>query len=61
MVSLFGSGCVAQAKREMSLKIAVTCYAEFETPPNENVTAAEFKLKDPDGNAVDASERGWAV
>jgi hypothetical protein len=45
----------------MSLKIAVTCYAEFEPPPNENVTAAEFKLKDPDGNAVDVSEREWAV
>lgn len=34
--------------------------AEFEMP-NENVTAAEFKLKDPDGNALDVSERGWAV
>jgi hypothetical protein len=34
--------------------------AEFEIP-DENVTAAEFKLKDPDGNALDVSERGWAV
>ena len=60
-MSLCCSDCVAQAKREMSLTIALTYYAEFENPPNENVTAAEFKLKDPDGNAVDASERGWAV
>jgi hypothetical protein len=29
---------------------------EFEMP-NENVTAAEFKLKDPDGNALDVSEK----
>jgi hypothetical protein len=34
--------------------------AEFEMP-HENVTAAEFKLQDPDGNALDVSERGWAV
>ena len=60
MVSLCCSGRVAQARREMSLTIAVPRYAEFEMP-NENVTAAEFKLKDPDGNAVDVSERGWAV
>jgi catechol 2,3-dioxygenase-like lactoylglutathione lyase family enzyme len=33
---------------------------EFEMP-HELVTAAEFKLKDPDGNALDVSERGWAV
>ena len=44
----------------MSLTIAVPRDAEFEMP-NENVTTAEFKLKDPDGNAVDVSERGWAV
>jgi len=34
--------------------------AEFQMP-HENVTAAEFKVKDPDGNALDVSERGWKV
>jgi len=34
--------------------------AEFE-PPHENVTAAEFKFKDPDGNNFDVSKKGWAV
>jgi catechol 2,3-dioxygenase-like lactoylglutathione lyase family enzyme len=29
--------------------------------PGENVTAAEYKLKDPDGNWLDISERGWKV
>jgi catechol 2,3-dioxygenase-like lactoylglutathione lyase family enzyme len=33
---------------------------EIETP-TEGVTAAEYKLKDPDGNWLDISERGWKV
>jgi catechol 2,3-dioxygenase-like lactoylglutathione lyase family enzyme len=33
---------------------------EVETPA-EGVTAAEYKLKDPDGNWLDISERGWKV
>ena len=33
---------------------------EIETP-HEGVSAAEYKLKDPDGNWLDISERGWKV
>jgi len=29
--------------------------------PHEGVTFAEYKLKDPDGNPFDISEKGWAV
>lgn len=29
--------------------------------PHDNVTFAEYKLKDPDGNPFDISEKGWAV
>ena len=46
MVSLFGSGCVAQARREMSLTIAVPRYAEFEKP-NENVTPRSSSSRIP--------------
>lgn len=30
-------------------------------PPDEGVTFAEYKLKDPDGNTFDISEKGWQV
>lgn len=30
-------------------------------PPHDGVTFAEYKLKDPDGNTFDISEKGWAV
>lgn len=29
--------------------------------PHDSVTFAEYKLKDPDGNPFDISEKGWAV
>jgi catechol 2,3-dioxygenase-like lactoylglutathione lyase family enzyme len=29
--------------------------------PHDSVTFAEYKLKDPDGNTFDMSEKGWAV
>jgi len=29
--------------------------------PHEGVTFAEYKLKDPEGNTFDISEKGWAV
>jgi catechol 2,3-dioxygenase-like lactoylglutathione lyase family enzyme len=29
--------------------------------PHDNVTFAEYKVKDPDGNPFDISEKGWAV
>jgi catechol 2,3-dioxygenase-like lactoylglutathione lyase family enzyme len=29
--------------------------------PHDGVTFAEYKLKDPDGNPFDISERGWTV
>ncbi len=29
--------------------------------PHAGVTFAEYKLKDPDGNPFDISEKGWAV
>ena len=40
--------------------IALDTKVEIETPA-EGVTAAEYKLKDPDGNWLDISERGWKV
>ncbi|MGH7823815.1 MAG: VOC family protein, partial [Candidatus Binatia bacterium] len=33
---------------------------KFETP-DDGVSAAEYKLKDPAGNFLDISERGWKV
>jgi len=30
-------------------------------PPHDGVTFAEYKIKDPDGNTFDISEKGWAV
>ena len=29
--------------------------------PHDGVTFAEYKLKDPDGNTFDISEKGWQV